>query len=352
MDPFFCGRLATRCGYFPDYLQFFHILVTTILYDYKRWKSVRRAERPDWFMFGYVRIYKPDLKVAEYEYYQGIYCSLCKQLGKRYGLLARMTLSYDFTFLALLRMALDDRCTGFQKGRCAFNPLKKRTCCRDNDHIPFAADAATLLVYYKIKDNLADEGFWKSLPSRFLLPFASHVWKKALKRQPELDEMIRACMEKQAGLERAGTASIDAAAEPTAQMLSGLAALSARDDKERRVLERFGYCLGRWIYLADAVDDLAEDLEKGSYNPYILSRGLTRDRPEELEETRRYSLFTLNACLAECLAAYNLLAVRRFDGILRNVLEQGMPAVQRRILAGKPGKAEENTRNSEIETPL
>ncbi|HIW73139.1 MAG TPA: hypothetical protein H9684_02345, partial [Firmicutes bacterium] len=265
---------------------------------------------------------------------------------------ARMTLSYDFTFLALLRMALDDRCTGFQKGRCAFNPLKKRTCCRDNDHIPFAADAATLLVYYKIKDNLADEGFWKSLPSRFLLPFASHVWKKALKRQPELDEMIRACMEKQAGLERAGTASIDAAAEPTAQMLSGLAALSARDDKERRVLERFGYCLGRWIYLADAVDDLAEDLEKGSYNPYILSRGLTRDRPEELEETRRYSLFTLNACLAECLAAYNLLAVRRFDGILRNVLEQGMPAVQRRILAGKPGKAEENTRNSEIETPL
>ena len=285
-------------------------------------------------MFGYVRIYKPDLKVAEYEHYQGIYCSLCKQLGKRYGFFARMTLSYDFTFLALFRMALDDRCTGFQKGRCLFNPLKKRTCCCDNDHIPFAADAATLLVYYKLKDNIADEGFWKSLPTRFLLPFAAHARKKAQKRQPELEEKIRDCMEKQAALEKAGTASIDAAAEPTAQMLSYLSAIAARDEKERRILERFGYCLGRWIYLIDAVDDLEKDLEEGSYNPYALSRGLKMGDTKALEETRRYSLFTLNACLAECLAAYNLLTIRRFDGILRNILEQGMPSVQKQVVAG------------------
>ena len=68
-------------------------------------------------MFGYVRIYKPELKMAEFEHYQGVYCSLCKQLGKRYVVMARMTLSYDFTFLAVFRMALSDTCTGFKKGQ-------------------------------------------------------------------------------------------------------------------------------------------------------------------------------------------------------------------------------------------
>ena len=296
-------------------------------------------------MFGYVRIYKPELKMAEYEHYQGIYCSLCKQLGKRYGALARMTLSYDFTFLAMFRMALDDACAGFRQGRCVLHPLKKRVCCCENENLSFAADAATLLVYYKVKDDIADRGFWCSLPSRFLLLFASRARKKAKERQPALDRVIGECMEQQEALEKSGSASIDAAAEPSARMLAFLAAEGARDEKERKVLDRFGYCLGRWIYLIDAVDDLKEDLAQGSYNPYVLSRGLSADQPEKLperlEEARQYALLTLNACLAECLAAYNLLTVRRFDGILRNILEQGMPAVQKQVAAGK---ADENKR--------
>ena len=47
-------------------------------------------------MFGYVKVYQPELKMGEFEHYRGVYCALCKQLGKRYGFLARMTLSYDF----------------------------------------------------------------------------------------------------------------------------------------------------------------------------------------------------------------------------------------------------------------
>ena len=44
-------------------------------------------------MFGYVRVYQPELKMGEFEQYRGVYCSLCKSLGKRYGFFARMTLS-------------------------------------------------------------------------------------------------------------------------------------------------------------------------------------------------------------------------------------------------------------------
>lgn len=289
-------------------------------------------------MFGYVKTWQPELKMGEFELYRGIYCSLCKQLGKRYGLLSRMTLSYDFTFLALFRMALDERCAGFHKSRCSFNPLKKRTCCSDSPHIAETADAATLFVYYKLRDTLADDGFFHSLPARLLLPFAARAHRKAARRQPELDTVIAQCIARQTALEKAQTASIDAAAEPSAQMLAYLAQMTAQDETQRRVLDRFGYCLGRWIYLVDAVDDLPEDLRVGHYNPYIVSRGLTPEEPAAVREVQEYSLLTLNACLAECMAAYNLLTIHRFDGILRNILELGMPAVQKQVIQEKQAR--------------
>ncbi|MGN1118468.1 MAG: DUF5685 family protein, partial [Acutalibacteraceae bacterium] len=42
-------------------------------------------------MIGYVRVYKPEMKIKHYEEYRAVYCSLCRILGKRYGLIARLT---------------------------------------------------------------------------------------------------------------------------------------------------------------------------------------------------------------------------------------------------------------------
>ena len=90
----------------------------------------------------------------------------------------------------------------------------------------------------------------------------------------------------------------------------------------------------------DAVDDLPKDLDKGRYNPYILSRRLQKGDADGVKQARDYSLFTLNACLAECKAAYDLLEIRRFDGILRNILEEGMAHAQKRVIAGEEEKHE------------
>lgn len=78
-------------------------------------------------MFGYVKAYKPELKVRDYEQYKAVYCSLCKTLGREYGLFARLTLSYDFTFAALLRLALSGECPGFHKSRCRSTRLQNAT---------------------------------------------------------------------------------------------------------------------------------------------------------------------------------------------------------------------------------
>ena len=114
-------------------------------------------------MFGYIRAEKGELKVKEYDTYKAIYCSLCKKLGKNYGILSRMTLSYDFTFLALLNMSLQNSCTKFERKRCAFNPLKKCNYCEKTDDLKMPSAAAMIMLYYKIKDNIADEKGIKKL---------------------------------------------------------------------------------------------------------------------------------------------------------------------------------------------
>lgn len=281
-------------------------------------------------MFGYIKTYQPELKMGEFEQYRGVYCALCRRLGKRYGLFAQWSLSYDFTFLALMRLALSDECTGFKKARCPYNLFKKRTCCCDTRQLDAVADAAVLLTYYKLKDTVADSGFLKGLGARLLLPFAAYDRRRCAKRHPDWDGAVAQQMAHQAQLEQEGCSSADAAAEPTAKLLELFFSAITDDEKQQRVLIRFGYCLGRWIYLLDAADDLPQDRKHGNYNPF--------SGEETDTAARERATGSLNASLAECKAAYELLNIRRFDGILRNVLEQGMPAVQRQVLQGEKRK--------------
>jgi hypothetical protein len=59
-------------------------------------------------MFGYVTAYKPELKIKDYEAYKGVYCTLCKEMGKEYGLLSRLLLSYDGAFYVLYKLGVDN----------------------------------------------------------------------------------------------------------------------------------------------------------------------------------------------------------------------------------------------------
>ena len=69
---------------------------------------------------------------------------------------------------------------------------------------------------------------------------------------------------------------VDACAEPTAQLLAALFREAAGENAlQGAALERFGYFLGRWIYLMDAADDLLEDLKEGAFNPFVSRLGLS-----------------------------------------------------------------------------
>ena len=108
-------------------------------------------------MIGYIKAYKPELKVKDYEAYKGIYCSLCKQLGKSYTPFAQLLLSYDFAFLLVLKMAISAECPAFKMKRCHYNPLVKCNCCV-NEEVALCADLTVIISYYKVKDNIREIG--------------------------------------------------------------------------------------------------------------------------------------------------------------------------------------------------
>lgn len=274
-------------------------------------------------MTGYVRMCKSELKMREYDQYKGVYCSLCKRLGQRYGVALRFALSFDMTFYALLSMALSDTCVGFTQSRCSYNPLKKCLQC-DTKALDTAADITAFMLYYRALDYLQDEGFVKRTGVLVTLPLAKTYYKRAKAFLPDIDAAFADMTKAQQALEKANVASIDAAAEPFALLLQQLCESLSADEKQKKVLSRFGYCLGRYVYLADAAADMTDDGKKGRYNPLLLSRRVDINDKDAVLECQRYAVDVLRHCQAECIAAYDLLDIRRFDGILRNILEDGI----------------------------
>ncbi|MBQ8026815.1 MAG: hypothetical protein IJ261_01710 [Clostridia bacterium] len=219
-------------------------------------------------MFGYVKIYKPELKIKDYEAYKGIYCSLCKQIGKDYGPLARMTLNYDFTMLALVRLAFAEKCCGFKDSRCSFNPAKKcQQCINGEKELSFSAAAAMIMVYHKLCDDISDSSFIKGLVKRFFRPFFSLKRKKAAKLYPEADRVIAGAMSEQKIVEQKKDSGIDSSAHPSAVAMGKLLSFGFEGDTAAK-LERFGYLAGRWVYLMDAYDDMRDDKKTSSYNVF------------------------------------------------------------------------------------
>lgn len=122
-------------------------------------------------MFGYVRVRRSELRVREYEYYQSIYCGLCRRMGQCTGQCSRLSLSYDLAYLALLRMALTGEKTVIRERRCIAHPFHKRKMMEPGDALTYAARVSALLTYEKCRDDVADSRGFRRLRARFRAAF-------------------------------------------------------------------------------------------------------------------------------------------------------------------------------------
>ena len=100
-------------------------------------------------MFGYVVPLRGELKVWELDAYQAAYCGLCHTLGRRYGFLPRLLLSYDFAFLAML-LSTESARPVTQRRRCIACPIKGKQVCRESLSLDIAADESVILTYWKL----------------------------------------------------------------------------------------------------------------------------------------------------------------------------------------------------------
>ncbi len=273
-------------------------------------------------MFGYVRPFRPELKCKDFDLYRATYCGLCRCLRRRYGLIAPMFLNFDFTFLALLLWEPEESFAPC-RGRCHANPLRRLPMCQDSPALELAADESVILAWWKLRDSVGDEGFWSGMGARGLSGLLGPAYRKAACRRPEFDGTVRACLEELSVLERENCPSLDKTADTFARLLQS----AAPGEGERgRVLSQLLYHLGRWIYLADARDDLEEDKLTGRYNPVSARYGSEGDDCA-LGLTMDQSLALIGAALQ--LGEFGC---RR--PILENITYFGLPLVKKAVFDG------------------
>lgn len=281
-------------------------------------------------MLGYVRTDAPELRVREQQFYRALYCGLCHRMGKCTGNCSRMTLSYDFVFLAATRLALTGERVQLQKKRCLLHPIRARVTAQKCEALDFCADASAILSHHKLCDDLRDERGFKKLRARVLGLFLSGAYRRARRRRPSLDEKISTRLNAFSEEERRGATvgGADALGEKFGAVMAAVFS-DGLSESAARIAATIGQSVGHWIYLADAADDFAQDRKKRRFNPYVLSFG---ENPTEQDwETVRLAM-TVRLCDAErgflLIDEHPAPEIRE---ILANILYLGLPNAARAV---------------------
>ncbi len=292
-------------------------------------------------MLGYVKAFKPEMKMKDYELYRGIYCSLCRALGRNYSPIAQLFLSYDFAFAAVLRLAAAENSCSFVKKNCPYNPAKKCMICQSRGDLDFCSHAIIITVFYKILDNMHDGGFKSKLIAYLLYPIIYLMHKKAKRLAPEIDKIIGDSMKIQSETEKKKEVCIDEAAHPSADALGKIFSLGF-DGTAKISLYSLGYMVGRYVYILDAADDLEDDLKNGSFNPFSAEYSEIKDENKRTEFAQRVTGM-LNLTQSNALEALDSVEKKRFEDILENIVLEGLDFSMERVLKKYKTETKEKT---------
>ena len=296
-------------------------------------------------MLGYIRTDSPELRLRDGECYRAIYCGLCRQMGKCTGQCSRLSLSYDFAFLAAFRISLTNEKLEIQKKRCLVHPLKKRNMAIESPSLAYCADASAILTYHKCRDDVDDEKGFKKLRALVASGFFSAAYRRAKRRYPTLDSTVCSLLQELRAYEK-DTAAPPSADAPAAVFCNVMACVLSEglDGVEARIAKTFGRAIGHWIYLIDAADDYRDDLKSGSFNPFVRLFGA-----EMTEENAQSVALSLKRYLADAENAFLLIdnfPTPEIREILCNILYLGLPKVADRVLQKAwKGESDENEKS-------
>jgi hypothetical protein len=258
-------------------------------------------------MFGYVQANLADLSEEEQARYRAAYCGLCQTLGQRHGISARLSLTYDLTFLTLLLSSLYEPEEENGECRCVVHPCRQHRFMK-NDCTAYAADMTVALSYHKCLDDWHDD---RNVPRKCYASLLEKRYEQVRTDWPAQCAAIEERLRELAAIEQAQTEGPDAAANCFGHLME--AVFLYRKDHWEEALRKLGFGLGKYIYLADAAVDLKRDQRRGSYNP-LKTLSTT---PEDLRAA-------LMMVLGDASEAFESLPLVQDIHLLRNILYSGI----------------------------
>lgn len=276
-------------------------------------------------MFGYIKVFENQLRVMDLKSYRGIYCGLCRRIGS-YSQLARMLLSFDMVFLALLsEYGENERYLDIGKGHC-LKKLKDAT-----DPLDYWACISILMIDQKVKNDVNDGDTKKKL----VLSGLKAAYDRCREKFPEADRTIEEALQRIDQLEKNRSMEPMETAQIFADMLCKVFSLCPglnRETEEHRHLCKVVSGLAKWVYLIDFYDDADKDAASGQYNPLVLkaaAQGCTLDRIKE--EFRP----VIDAEVEELQRLCDFLPYGGFQPVVSNVLHEGIISVTAKIMMGE-----------------
>lgn len=264
---------------------------------------------------------KPELKVKEFYRYKAYYCGLCRKLKEEYGFRGRMTLTYDMTFLIIFLSSLYEADNREFQSHCPLHPVKKIPMLQ-NDISEYGAKMNILLTYFKFEDDWKDD---RSLPGIAGIHLFRKKAAQICKEYPRQASVIKKQLRQLAVYEEQKLMDIDIVSGAFGALMEDLFVI--REDYWEETLRKFGFYLGKFIYIMDAYDDLSKDRETGAYNPLSVTRKKCRSEEEYEQEVRRMLIMMMG----EATGAFEKLPCLQDAELLRNILYSGVWAKYNKI---------------------
>ncbi|MBR2614081.1 MAG: hypothetical protein IKC71_00595 [Clostridia bacterium] len=281
-------------------------------------------------MFGYVTTDNPNLYIKDLGLYKALYCGLCKSIGATCGQMARLTLTYDLTFLSAILHNMLNVDVEIKKEHCVIHPFKKQGCTKRDDLTDRIAKLNVILAYYKLLDDKIDKG-------KSSIAFFKKAYKKAKKGEETLDIIVKEQYDALRKCEKEKCESIDISADAFGIMLKRifrefLKELSTEDS------DNFAYFLGKWIYLIDALDDFDDDVKKNQYNPFCLTYKDIKTKKQLIEEKKDDVFFVFKDISSSLIYYYDKLNMNFNKDLTDNIIKRGIDIKTKDIMEGKKCK--------------
>ena len=125
---------------------------------------------------------------------------------------------------------------------------------------------------------------------------------------------------------------MDVIADCFASLLKRLFALML-GDKATDAACSLAYNIGKFVYVADALDDIDEDFASGNYNPFLAAFGNYTDRVKFINDNRAELEFIFNSTVNRAIAAFNDMKFTQSYSLLENIIYYGLRDEVERLFA-------------------